>query len=162
MSAPGVDVWAEYARACAWVEVDEHWFRFAPEPTASGGEIWPFESDAMVHVITAYNPRSKVADALLNEQRQLDLEDQLLKRPELALFAADGADPARTRVERSIAVVGLSRDEASALGLAYDQNAVFEITREELRILKCDQPDIESSSSYSLSIDTNRQDAISG
>ncbi len=156
MSAPSDEIWAEYARACAWVEVDGQWFLFAPETTGSGGDIWPFDNGSVVHVITAFNPRSDVTDPLLNEQRQFDLENELRKRPELALFDADGADRARTRVERSVAVVGLSRDEASSLGRACDQNAVFEITSHELRILACVEPGLGSSSPYSLVIDPNR------
>jgi Protein of unknown function (DUF3293) len=150
MSVPGEDVWAEYARACAWVEVGERRFRFAPDTTTSGSELWPFAPDAIVHVITAFNPRSCRTDQAVNESRQGALEAELRRRADVDLFAADGADRARTRVERSVAVIGLSRDDASQLGLSFDQNAVFEITCDELRILKCDQPDIESTSPYSL------------
>ena len=72
--------------------------------------------------ITAYNPRSKELPTEQNEQRQSELKTLLTNSGHLVMPGV-GRDPAGSWQEPSFFVIGISRDEASALGIQFEQNA---------------------------------------
>jgi hypothetical protein len=74
--------------------------------------------------LTAYNPYSELSDEAINRSYQDQLIAEVTDRWKV-LFG-EGVDPqGRWRAEPSVLVLGISREEAIALGKKYRQNAIL-------------------------------------
>jgi hypothetical protein len=74
--------------------------------------------------IAAHNPVSKVLDAAENEKRHEELQADI-QTLGLTYYQGKGIgpDPAR-KPETSLLILGLSHDDAVAIGRRYEQNAI--------------------------------------
>jgi len=74
--------------------------------------------------ITAYNPHSKIYSMQENKLRQEQLETEL-KLAGFFILAGIGQDPSKQwRGEPAFLVIGISLNDARALGQKYEQNAI--------------------------------------
>jgi hypothetical protein len=73
--------------------------------------------------ITACNPFSRKLDDAANAARQAELARELTQRG-LNFIQGEGRHPSGRWVEPSYLVLGLSLDDAKALGMRFEQNAV--------------------------------------
>ena len=73
--------------------------------------------------ITACNPFSHKLDDAANAAKQTELENELTQRG-LNFVEGEGRHPSSEWVEPSYLVLGLSLDEAKALGVRFEQNAL--------------------------------------
>lgn len=105
------------------------------------GRMTPACSAAMsigsiVHVITAWNPGDARPTRAENDEANVRLHVELVAR-NLVPVRAVGADPNSDHFEESWAVVGLSDDEARAIGATYGQVAVFRLENGIQTVLAC-------------------------
>lgn len=127
---------ADYARARLWVRLDGRPTVLVPRepPTVRG--VFPFDA-AVVHVVTASDPGAARLTGPENRARHAALAAEVARRgltaTETRTGAADG-----THAETGLLVVGLSDDEARALGTRFAQDAVFRWDRESWSVLPCD------------------------
>jgi len=95
---------------------------------------FPLADDEHLHVITAYD--SSLDDGAANQRRNAELL-AAIEALGATWYPAVGADRTRTHQEPSFAVLGLSRDQAIALGWKYRQDAIFEWTRDYWALVDC-------------------------
>lgn len=81
-----------------------------------------FKTDCCAY-ITACNPCSRPLDAATNAARQAELAQQLTQR-NLQFFEGEGRHPSGDWAEPSYLVLGMSLEDAKALGNRFEQNAV--------------------------------------
>jgi acetyl esterase/lipase len=99
------------------------------------GEQWVDVLDALADpysffVVTSDNPYSRVLDVNDNETRRRELRDFLDSR-HIAYLEARGHDPGGTWPdEMGVALFGVTRDDARALALAWEQFAFYEVSRQ--------------------------------
>jgi len=105
----------------------------APAGTAEGE--FPFAGVERVHVLTAFNPRGQRRRPHENASRQRALAGRVATAGLISWPAVSGDG----RAEPSIAVAGLTRAEARALGLEFGQDAVVEWTRTAWSLVPCDE-----------------------
>ena len=98
------------------IEVQEEW-----------GPYW---------VVTAWNPSSEPLTRVENAGRHAELVARL-EADGLAWLPAVGSSPDGQWAEESVAIGGIDRETALALGRAFDQHAVFEVADELLRVHAC-------------------------
>lgn len=89
-----------------------------------------------VYVITAWNPEGRMLPEDENRRRSEELMRELLATG-ANVHEAVGESPDSGWCEASWAVTGIGRRQARRFGRTWEQDAVFEITREELRVLGC-------------------------
>jgi hypothetical protein len=87
-------------------------------------------------VITAHNPGGVDADPAANDAAHRALVAELNRRG-LTWWPAAGADPTWTHVEESVAIPGLSQQEALRLGADFGQEAVFMLSPAGLKVIDC-------------------------
>lgn len=112
---------------------------------------------ASVHVLTAWNPgKDRPGDVINREQNQaLRLRIEAMGH---SPFSAIGRDPNSDHAEESWAVVGLTDQEAIALGRAFGQVAVFRISGSRQTVLGCvDEWELSRGSLAPLGFDGARQ-----
>jgi transcriptional regulator with XRE-family HTH domain len=90
-----------------------------------------------VHVITAFNPRSRLLRRGENEERNRLLASDL-ERAGLRYVPAVGRSPDDSWSEDSFAVIDGDREQLLDLARRYDQNAIFEWTPDQRAILWSD------------------------
>jgi len=130
--------WDSYIRAVLRVERPEgaQWIR----PAALGrshGIDFPDSSGRTVHVITAYNPAGKVVTDKVNIAAHQRLEARLQEMG-ASYLAAAGGDVEWAHVEPGFAILGMSENDARALGREFGQDAIFGLSPTALVILSCD------------------------
>ena len=124
--------WSAYLETTITAEVVPNTVESLNGPTAS--EQWLF--DAPVHVITAWNPYNIVRSAEENDRANTELAVALARRG--ARFAsARGSANDGLHFEDSFITWNLTRDEAIELGREFRQEAVFELTSDEFRLVHC-------------------------
>lgn len=76
--------------------------------------------------LTAWNPRSTILPVVENQRRQAALE-QMLRQQKRTFFSGEGRSPQGERQwrEPSFFVLGMSPEQARALGRTFQQNAVL-------------------------------------
>lgn len=122
--------------------LDERWDAYAGTVITDGsGGVWagpeasPLDP-ALWHVLTAANPDSAARPDEVNDAANEQLADVLvawgLEPLDVLGSSADG-----TWREPSLAVTGLERPVACELGHRFGQVAIFELTRDELRVVRC-------------------------
>jgi hypothetical protein len=95
-------------------------------------------AQGVVHVLTAWNPGDERPSREENDAASEKLRIELVSRG-LSPCRAVGADPDSGHAEESWAVVGLSDDEARAIGAAFGQVAVFRLTATGQAVLACSE-----------------------
>ena len=118
----GAGPWAAFLETV--VTVDGH---PADEVAAELGSFW---------VVTAWNPFSEELAPDENARRHADLVERLVVDG-VAWLPAVGSSPNGQWAEESVAVAGIDREAARALGRAFDQHAVFEVADGMLRVHAC-------------------------
>jgi hypothetical protein len=92
---------------------------------------WPFPAD--VHVISGWNPQGVAFDGgYINSQIAADVIQRGASFVMCAGVSRDGSYS-----EPSLAIWGLTREVAREIGRKANQDAIFEIVDEEVRILSC-------------------------
>ncbi len=90
-----------------------------------------------VHVLTAWNPGALRPTDDENREANGELHDRLVQRG-LQPHRAVGCDPESPHHEEGWAVVGMTDEQAYALGAEFRQDAVFRIDPGVLTVLACD------------------------
>ncbi len=101
-------------------------------PDASPTLPW----DPPVYVITAWNPGSDTLPEQLNQAANARLES-VLTMHQLSFSTVEGRSPDGTWTEEGFLVAGLGRARATELGEQFGQAAVFELTADELLVVRC-------------------------
>jgi hypothetical protein len=104
-----------------------------PAPAGLADGAYPFADVERVHVVAAGNPRSRVLRPHENAGRQRALAGRVAAMG-LPTWPATGFDG-----EAALAVAGLTRAQARALGAAFDQDAVLEWTPTAWWLVPCDE-----------------------
>ena len=132
---PG-DPWAGYARTVVEiVRPAEGDLVVCPAPPGEVGE-WPWRTADPVHLLTAWDPGLERPPAAENRRRQAELE-AVLRPLAGGTWMAVGVDLVSGHREEGVAVVGVSQADALALGLRYDQTAIFAWTPAEWVVVGC-------------------------
>ncbi|MBL7501832.1 DUF3293 domain-containing protein [Frankia sp. CNm7] len=127
---------ADYQRARVRIGVGAATVTVSPaEPGTTAGDF-PFPGVDRVHVLTAFNPRSRRLRPHENAGRQRSLAGQVAATGLPSWPAVGGAGG---HAEPGIAVAGLSRARARALGAEFEQDAIFEWTRTAWSLVPCDE-----------------------
>ena len=100
-----------------------------------GPEVDPLPADPLF-VLTAWNPGGADRDRAANDEAERDLEAELASADAL-FWPALGRSPDDSWSEPGVAVAGLDRDAACALGDRYGQLAVYELTDDLVRVVRC-------------------------
>lgn len=107
-------------------------------PTALNGpdalEQWPW--DAPIHVLTAWNPQGAPIGDDEAERINIRIAEDILTRGGRFAFGA-GRSPDGTHREPSLIAWGLTRDDALDMGRKASQDAIFELTSDEIRFIDC-------------------------
>ncbi|MFI1832282.1 DUF3293 domain-containing protein [Streptomyces olivaceoviridis] len=128
--------WALYQQAVVDVELPGGPVRVTPAPPGVAVGRFPVPHGETIHVVTAHNPRGTHASRQHNHRAHQRLLG-LLRQRGLAWWPAVGGDPDGRHTEVSVAIVGLSDDEARALGREFGQDAVFAWSAPAWRLLAC-------------------------
>lgn len=117
--------WDRYGDAIVEIHLPDGPVVVGPRPLVPKSEVeFPAGGSTTIHVITAGNPggvdQDKETDASARAALLGDLD-----RSGLTTFQARRGDLAWTHIEESVAVVGLSDDQALELGRKYGQQAIF-------------------------------------
>ena len=92
------------------------------------------ERDDVIHVLTAWNPGSSRPSLEENRSANRRLREDLVRR-NVSFFNAIGRSWSGDHTEESFAVTGLGREAACELGRRFEQEAIFEITSEVVRVV---------------------------
>jgi hypothetical protein len=101
-----------------------------------GPDAAPLPAAAPMFVFTAHNPAGAERDPALNEAAEHELEHEL-SSSSVTFWPATGRSPDASWSEPGVAVAGLDRTEACAYGRRYGQLAVYELTADEVRVVRC-------------------------
>ena len=123
------ELWDTYAGAHISCEANGHIVRLR------GPRVDPLPSDPLF-VLTAWNPGGVDRDRETNDEAERVLEAELTGAGR-AWWPADGRSPDDSWSEPGVAVAGLDRAAACALGERYGQLAVYELTGDLVRVVRC-------------------------
>jgi Protein of unknown function (DUF3293) len=130
--------WDNYIRAVLCIELPEGTLRIKPAPLGKSHDInFPDSTCGTIHVITAFNPGGITAPDAANVVANERLTTRLQKMGKTC-FAAAGGDVDWTHVERGFAVIGMTDEEALALGRDFAQEAIYGWSPSTLTVLSCD------------------------
>src|SRR5690348_14167237 len=87
-------------------------------------------------VLTAWNPGGVDRDRAANDEAERELESELASA-DASFWPALGRSPDDSWSEPGVAVAGLDRYAACALGERYGQLAVYELTGDVVRVVRC-------------------------
>lgn len=114
----------------------------ATEVTVQENGMWMsafdycLKNDALIHVLTAWNPGDDRFDAAQNAERNQQLMTDL-QALNCHVLPARGSDPESDYYEDSWVAIGLSDELAIDLGRKYEQVAIFRIDSSRQRVLGC-------------------------
>ena len=94
-----------------------------------------------IFVLSAYNPGGIACDQELNAAAEARLEREL-RAIGLTVWPAVGRSHDGSWSEPGVAVAGLGRDRACEYGNRYGQIAVFELTADDVHVVRCDDAQI--------------------
>lgn len=100
-------------------------------------------SGATVHILTADNPRGQIQSDDANRAAYNALLDALADR-NVEVTPAAGHDVEGTHIEASVAVTGLTDEEAMQLGRQFGQQAIFAWRPDSWDLIRCSDGAIES------------------
>jgi hypothetical protein len=121
------DMWADAVIDCV---------KAGQERSLRGPGAGALPVPAPMFVLTAYNPMGEERDELLNEVAERELERRLTAKG-VIFWPATGRSRDASWSEPGVAVAGLDRSEACALGCQYEQLAIYELTAEEVHVVRC-------------------------
>jgi hypothetical protein len=138
---PPEDPWSAYARTIVQIVrpaqgdfVTVH--GVAPGAPLGANGRWPWPSEETVCILTAWDPGAERPGMEVNRRRGEELESVVRLRASRVLHAV-GVDPTSGHREEGIAALGLSVDDAVALGALYRQEAIFVWTPDAWSIVSC-------------------------
>ena len=102
-----------------------------------GPNAEPLPVDAPMFVLTAYNPGGEDRDDSLNEVSERALEHELSSDGAM-FWPALGRSPDGSWSEPGVAVSGVDRTQACAYGDRYGQLAIYELTEDQVHVVRCD------------------------
>ena len=106
-----------------------------------GPNAEPLPAGAPVFVLTAYNPAGVDRAEAENEEAERSLEQEL-SAAGVTYWPALGHSPDGSWSEPGVTVAELDRAGACALGGRYGQLAVYELTDEQVHVVRCDDAEI--------------------
>ena len=130
MSTADDGLWDTYAGAHITCEVDGRTCRLR------GPEVDPLPAPAPIFVLTAWNPGGVDRDPAANDEAEQVFERELASTG-AQFWSALGRSPDDSWSEPGVAVGGIDRAAACARGERYGQLAVYEITDELVRVVRC-------------------------
>lgn len=107
------------------------------------GVEFPNPAGTTVHILTADNPNGQIQSDEANRAAYDALLDALSDR-NLDVWSAAGHDVESTHVEASVAISGLTDDEATQLGRQFGQQAIFAWRPDSWDLIRCSDGLIES------------------
>jgi hypothetical protein len=129
-------VWDAYVGAVMRIEAPGGVFWVRPAPVARTTGEYPDPAGRAICVMTAHNPRGRMASDTANASAQARLAAELDRRG-LTWWPAAGGDPSWTHVEPGAAVIDLDEADAVALGAEFGQDAIFVLTPADRRVVGC-------------------------
>jgi len=127
--------WDDYTQAILRLELSEGEIEVVPGAFGRFTGTFPVNGRP-VHIITAHNPGGHLSSPDDNEVAQSRLVARVAETA-LEHYPAERGDRAWEHVEPSLAVVGLDREQACALGREFGQDAIFEWSPGALAVLSC-------------------------
>jgi hypothetical protein len=121
-------IWDAYAATLIVAEVNRE------ACVLCGPKVAPLPSSFPVFVVTAFSPHMRYT--VRNERAQAFLEHEVVSL-EVPCWPAWGHFPDGSWCERSVAIARIDRPEACALGRRYGQDAIFELVRDDVRVVRC-------------------------
>ncbi len=136
---PAENPWEGFASAHTWIHVEGGWWHLIPRPIDAPvppGGAARLGYGSPCHVLTAYNPGGRAAADVDNRAaaRALRADPRL---DGLVLLPSFGGHPDGAWLEPGVAIIGLARHQAQALGRAYGQLAVYELDGTTRRVIAC-------------------------
>jgi transcriptional regulator with XRE-family HTH domain len=135
--APGPttdDLEEVYARTIIEIRWPDRSTQFVePQPEGRPDGDFP-EGIEHIHVITAFNPRSRLLRRSENEERNRLLQNDL-DRSGLRFVEAVGSSPHSSWSEDSFAVIDADRSTILDLARRYEQSAIFELTQGRINVI---------------------------
>ncbi len=126
------DLLAAFQQTIIKIQVgSRQWLAYQSHRSPTSGSF-PF--GAAVYILTAWNPAAKRVSQQDNTQAQQALLQEI-RRHKLMYYPAWGESPDGRWREESLAVLGLSRQQALALVQPFGQVAIFELTVTKLAII---------------------------
>ena len=108
---------------------------YKSSPHAPSKEDWPFTCEH-IYVITAWNPKSELLGDTENQSRNYELSSEL-SLLNLKVLPARGTSPDGLWFEESFAVINAQLEYLLSIGTQFEQNAIFEFTKESVRVIPC-------------------------
>ena len=127
--------WNLYIDAIIEIEVDGR------ERCVRGPNAEPLPADAPLFVLTAYNPGGEDRDDALNEVSARALESELSSE-EVTFWPALGRSRDGSWSEPGVALAMFDRTRACAYGDRYGQLAIYELTPDDVHVVRCDDAEI--------------------
>lgn len=127
--------WDDYTQAILRLELPESEIEVVPGAFGRFTGTFP-GNGGPVHIVTAHNPGGHLSCPDDNAVAQSRLVARVAETA-LEHYPAERADRAWEHVEASLAVVGLDREQACALGREFGQDAIFEWSPGALAVLSC-------------------------
>jgi len=127
--------WDDYTQAILRLELPEGEIEVVPGAFGRFSGTFPGNGRPF-HIITAHNPGGHPSSPEDNALAQSRLVARVAETA-LEHYPAAGGDRAWEHVEASLAVVGLDREQACALGREFGQDAIFEWSPTALAVLSC-------------------------
>lgn len=127
---------SRYAGAVVDITLPSRIMRLSPADAAGTG--FPFETP--VHVVSASNPGCELP-AEENAARHAGLV-AAVRLLDIVTLDAVGRDTTSEYAEASVVLVGLSDDEALALGRRFGQDAIFRWSADSVAIMDCTTEDV--------------------
>jgi len=136
---PSQVLWRHYLNAVIEIEVSPG--RWANLNGSDALGVLPLP--APIHVITACNPQGRERSEASNRAAAAELAGELWVSG-VAMSRALGRSPSGDHSESSVAVSGLSRQEALRLGRRCGQIAIYEVTADSVILVACDAERVEA------------------
>lgn len=96
---------------------------------------WPFGTE-IIHVVTAWNPRSQLLQVAENHLRNQNLLE-ILDKHGMPHLPCRGQACNGSWYEDGFAILGISTEVARELGAMFEQNAIFKLDGQEISLIDC-------------------------
>jgi hypothetical protein len=106
-----------------------------------GPDTEALPADAPIFVLTAYNPGGETRDDSLNESFERTLERELVSEG-ATFWPAIGHSRDGSWSEPGVALPGFDRARACAFGNRYGQLAIYELTADDVLVVRCDDAEV--------------------
>ena len=106
-----------------------------------GPDAGALPGGAPIFVMTAYNPGGVDRDDAVNEVSERALEHELAS-DDVTFWSANGRSRDVSWSEPGVAVAMIDRPRACAYGRRYGQLAIYELTADEVHVVRCDDAQV--------------------